>query len=536
MTESAAHRLGHDFSGVRVHTDARAAAEASALSASAFTLGRHITFAAGAYQPSTEAGRRLIEHELVHVLQQRDASPASDPVVGAADTEAEHEANDHARALGQGLGRLAVGRRLPTVLVQRQTAADSARVGAPTRLDEVAMQTIPDLDPKTAGDLFDAVSARSPTLALFGPQRVLLDLLAEIIDDGESVSRAELIARTEWYRALVLVRPDGYLVRALSGEAIDRAPSIAEGADGRLMAGPYEVGRFYHSSTGIVRAVDSEHRPTGPSIGELGLQHNLADKALDGTQAALGGVLSSLRQLITHPIKTVSDLAKLPRALADLIRYSPEFWEQFQAMPLGDQVQKVSEITTTLLVTFGTAGGTTTRIAAAGADIPTVMVNVLRLQRSGALAYARVAVPVGATVTALAAGPGGVVVLAMANNAAGSGGGGAYAGVDRQAQALLQTRGELVGAIEKHHIFPKTFKSFFKRLKITIDDSTLPMDRELHKILHGKGGHFTDWNARWERWIAANKNTATQDDVIRFAGSLMDEYGIEHFDLTRYRR
>lgn len=64
-------RFGHDFSAVRVHTDDCAAASAASMGASAFTVGSSIAFAAGRYDPDTPAGRRLLAHELTHVVQQR---------------------------------------------------------------------------------------------------------------------------------------------------------------------------------------------------------------------------------------------------------------------------------------------------------------------------------------------------------------------------------------------------------------------------------------------------------------------------------
>jgi hypothetical protein len=63
-------RFGHDFSRVRVHADARAAASARALNARAYTVGANIVFGSGLYQPGTEPGRRLLAHELTHVRQQ----------------------------------------------------------------------------------------------------------------------------------------------------------------------------------------------------------------------------------------------------------------------------------------------------------------------------------------------------------------------------------------------------------------------------------------------------------------------------------
>lgn len=69
-------RLGHDFSSVRVHTDGQAGRSARELGALAFTTGRDIVFAPGQFAPHTEAGRRLLAHELTHVVQQRGGKPS----------------------------------------------------------------------------------------------------------------------------------------------------------------------------------------------------------------------------------------------------------------------------------------------------------------------------------------------------------------------------------------------------------------------------------------------------------------------------
>ncbi len=66
-------RFGRDFGHVRVHTDAPAAASARAVDALAYTAGSHIVFAAGQHAPQSPAGRRLLAHELAHVVQQSDA-------------------------------------------------------------------------------------------------------------------------------------------------------------------------------------------------------------------------------------------------------------------------------------------------------------------------------------------------------------------------------------------------------------------------------------------------------------------------------
>jgi hypothetical protein len=68
-------RFGHDFSRVRIHSDSRAA---ESVQAQAFTVGSDIVFSAGRYAPGTAEGRRLLGHELTHVVQQ-GAAAASAP-------------------------------------------------------------------------------------------------------------------------------------------------------------------------------------------------------------------------------------------------------------------------------------------------------------------------------------------------------------------------------------------------------------------------------------------------------------------------
>jgi len=69
-------RFGHDFSDVRVHIDGSAARSARAVNAMAYTAGRDIVFGSGAYSPGTDLGRRLLAHELTHVVQQDSHGPA----------------------------------------------------------------------------------------------------------------------------------------------------------------------------------------------------------------------------------------------------------------------------------------------------------------------------------------------------------------------------------------------------------------------------------------------------------------------------
>jgi hypothetical protein len=63
-------RFQADFGHVRVHHDRPAAEQSAQLGAHAFTVGNHVFFGDGKYQPESDGGRELIAHELTHTIQQ----------------------------------------------------------------------------------------------------------------------------------------------------------------------------------------------------------------------------------------------------------------------------------------------------------------------------------------------------------------------------------------------------------------------------------------------------------------------------------
>lgn len=101
-------RLGADLSQVRVHADAEAARLAAGLSARAFTTGHDIYFGAGEYQPGLGSGRKLLAHELAHVLQQRrgDATTLRRVIELRPPGRGEASAFDRAQELVDRLNRL----------------------------------------------------------------------------------------------------------------------------------------------------------------------------------------------------------------------------------------------------------------------------------------------------------------------------------------------------------------------------------------------------------------------------------------------
>lgn len=85
-------RLGHDFGRVRVHRDQEAATSVVELGARAYTVGSHVVFGPSAYRPTSDEGRELLVHELVHVVQQEGTTRGIMRVVNPSEpseTEAE---------------------------------------------------------------------------------------------------------------------------------------------------------------------------------------------------------------------------------------------------------------------------------------------------------------------------------------------------------------------------------------------------------------------------------------------------------------
>ena len=126
-------RFGHDFSEVRVHSDARAAESARAVNALAYTVGPDVVFGAGEYAPGTIAGRRLLAHELTHVVQQAGVARTAsiqrssigslpDIVIGPEEDALEREAQRAAEAVEEKGDEVEVMQRASAPSLQRHVA------------------------------------------------------------------------------------------------------------------------------------------------------------------------------------------------------------------------------------------------------------------------------------------------------------------------------------------------------------------------------------------------------------------------------
>ncbi len=119
-------RFGADFSGVRVHTDGRAAESARAVSAHAYTVGNDIVFGHGEYRPDTPSGKALLAHELTHTRQQsgfRTSRATNLPDRISGNDAAEREAENAAQSVMSGMPLL-VNMRSSHDVLQRDECDD----------------------------------------------------------------------------------------------------------------------------------------------------------------------------------------------------------------------------------------------------------------------------------------------------------------------------------------------------------------------------------------------------------------------------
>ena len=134
-------RFGHDFSRVRVHTDASSAESANAVNAHAYTVGNDIVFAAGQFTPQSKAGLRLLAHELTHVIQQeRHSNLQRDSLeIARADDRLEREADQTAEAIMHGQPLPAID-QADHMLFQRDPAPPTFGPPAPVALSKTQIQ------------------------------------------------------------------------------------------------------------------------------------------------------------------------------------------------------------------------------------------------------------------------------------------------------------------------------------------------------------------------------------------------------------
>ncbi|MFY0581730.1 hypothetical protein ACN28S_52365 [Cystobacter fuscus] len=152
-----------------------------------------------------------------------------------------------------------------------------------------------------ARQLLDQLLRTPVTYRSFAPRRVLCWLLSEVLAGGERVEYADLKWRAERFWLLVMVRPGGYLVTALTGTPLQRMGQL-QLVEGQWRVGRLAVGDFYFSRGGVFYPVNEALRRVDvPPLAELGLGKDWLNAALDGAQVALGEMVVSMAHSSSIP-------------------------------------------------------------------------------------------------------------------------------------------------------------------------------------------------------------------------------------------
>ncbi|MFD5633416.1 DUF4157 domain-containing protein [Streptomyces sp. NPDC127077] len=156
--------FSHDLSDVRVHTDARAAQSARALTARAYTFGRNVVFGADQYRPGSRQGERILAHELAHVVQQQAVPGNLHQATSLAVTAdpLEQEAHTAAEVVSGGGRTLISGRVTSDGVIQRDTIEVELEQVAPAEQEKLRRQGIQlpgtsaaAVDPRRRNDYID---------------------------------------------------------------------------------------------------------------------------------------------------------------------------------------------------------------------------------------------------------------------------------------------------------------------------------------------------------------------------------------------
>src|ERR1035438_1655450 len=211
-------RFGHDFSFVRVHTDNQAADSARAVNASAFTVGQSVVFDSGQYSTTTAKGRRLLAHELAHVIQQ-SGTPS------ARTSEQPEKEADHLASTVVGGGSVVVENFSPQFVMRQSSSSPDAE----PRTDEVRGQKLSYLLQQITTETLNEMALRSEleNLPPASSQR------RDEVDHAITASRTTLIRLLELRIALL-----GEEVASLE---VGVGPSPASSED--ALPGTEEMGR-----------------------------------------------------------------------------------------------------------------------------------------------------------------------------------------------------------------------------------------------------------------------------------------------------
>ncbi|WP_395810562.1 Tox-REase-5 domain-containing protein [Archangium minus] len=281
------------------------------------------------------------------------------------------------------------------------------------------------LSPRQALELVPHLLSTPVTLGNFALRRMAAHLLMEVATGGEVVTRDELHARMRRFSQLLMLRPDGYLVKPTTGVAVQKAGEVVLAEDGTLRAGRFEVGPFYAIDGGRLFPMDQTLKvPEGArSAGIYDPDDDPGLAVAEGAVLAVVDMVEGIYRLVFYTGETLEGLAQLPGAVRQLYENSPQRWEEFRHKPHAEKVRTLSRLATAIVLTVGTSGAGAAKVASWGGKFGSLTVPSFSLSGGGLLTVRLVAVPVGGAVAVAGNVLSATYVLHMANMGAQGGGG-----------------------------------------------------------------------------------------------------------------
>jgi hypothetical protein len=258
-------RFEHDFSNVRVHTDETAAASAKAFNAAAYTVGRDLVFAAGQYSPATSEGRKLVAHELTHVLQQ-SAQPSKNGSLAHAETEADLNAaaavNAQATTVQLGVG--------PGSLQRKESGESSEPPGSQTaKALEGDWQGFFDLALQGTAGIDISAAQKAELAAKIADEAILLLAVRAQVEKAKGVDFPERDWMNHFKGALQTTSAGTYKKKkSLDGAAKKAVTQAAEIADAAIRVSREGRNRLEKLFTTRPLPADQPKKPDAPKQAE----------------------------------------------------------------------------------------------------------------------------------------------------------------------------------------------------------------------------------------------------------------------------
>jgi hypothetical protein len=281
-------RLGRDFADVRIHTDERAGASAEAVAAQAYTVGRHIVFAAGRFDPGSAQGRRLLAHELAHAANYPPGAPtpAGDLRISTPADPAER----HAAAVSEGAVRAAAPAASPSLF--RQTGGVIALTGVSVNHDRVTV-------PPPAGLSFRATKAPASAASV----------TFSVVGDNATIAAGTTVNNATGAITVAAGQTGG----SAHVEASQTAPAPGGGTTTTTATAPFNftaIPAGISSTTAAARNAtgfyggDFTHTFTSPAGGQTALERSHVNEKFagaSGTTLTITGPLTTLTITVNDP-------------------------------------------------------------------------------------------------------------------------------------------------------------------------------------------------------------------------------------------